>query len=303
LEHRTWNSIKGGERMEIGFIGAGKVGTAFGTYLFKKGFKIAGYYSRTLKSAERAAGMTNSSAYENIEDLSKNSEIIFITTSDDEISKVCEDLVRKNALKKSQILVHMSGASSSNILKRAKAKGCFIYSLHPLQSFADISKAIDDLENTMFSIEGDEERIKTIEDILKATGNKYFKLSSEQKSIYHAAACVISNYLVTLMDYGLSLFEVIGIDKEEGYRALYPLIEGTTKNIYSLGTEKALTGPIARGDTGTIKKHLNSLKSVAPDKMDFYSIMGMMTVNLASKNKLKNMEKIKNLQNILKEVL
>ncbi|WP_432408236.1 DUF2520 domain-containing protein [Wukongibacter sp. M2B1] len=167
-------------------------------------------------------------------------------------------------------------------------------------AFADIEKAVKDLNNTVFSIEGDEERIEVLEKILKTTGNRFFNISSNEKIIYHATACVLSNYFVTLMDYGLSLFEAIGIDSKERYKAMYPLIEGTMKNIYELGTEKALMGPIARGDVNTIGKHIESIGSIVPDKLDFYKQIGYMTLSLAKRNKLDSSEKIKELQNILR---
>lgn len=286
--------------MNIGFIGAGKVGTAFGKYLSNNGFNVKGYYSRSEKSAQNAARFCNSRVYSSINELTHSADIILITTNDDEIAKIVEKLTKENILSTGQIVVHMSGASSSEILKAVKEKGCFTYSLHPLQAFADIEKAVMDLENTVFSIEGDKEKIHILEEILKATGNKYFKITKEQKSIYHAGACVVSNYLVTLMDWGLSLFESIGIKSDDGYKALYPLIEGTIKNIHKLGPEKALTGPIARGDVETVENHIKSIKNTVQDKMDFYRLMGNMTLELAKKDRLNDNKKIKELQNILR---
>lgn len=286
--------------MNIGFIGAGKVGTAFGKYLSNNGFNVEGYYSKREKSAQNAAKYCNSRAYVNLKDLTQKVDIIFITTNDDEIEKVADKLAENNILSTGQIIVHMSGASSSEILKSTKARGCFTYSLHPLQAFADIEKSVIDLKDTVFSIEGDEEKIHVFEEILENTGNRYFKISKDQKSIYHATACVVSNYLVTLMDYGLSLFEAIGIKGEDGYKALYPLIDGTVKNIYNLGTKKALTGPIARCDVETIENHIKSIDKIAQDKLDFYKLMGDMTLELAKRDRLNDNEKIEELQNILR---
>lgn len=288
--------------MKIGFIGAGKVGTAFGVYLFKKGFILSGYYSKTLESAKHASQLTESRAYSDINNISRDSDILFITTNDDSIKNICNLLVENNGLREDQILVHMSGAASSKILDKAKEKKCYIYSLHPLQAFADIDKAIKDLENTVFSLEGDKEKASVIENILNITGNKYFKLTTEQKSIYHGVACIVSNYLVALMDYGLSLFELIGINKRDGYEALYPLIEGTMKNIDSLGTEKALTGPIARGDITTIKNHLEAIGRIAPKEREFYSQMGLKTLELAQKNKFYEKEVAEEFKKIFKGV-
>lgn len=288
--------------MKIGFIGAGKVACAFGKYLVENGFDVYGYYNRTYEKAQEAAKYTNSKAIAHMDKLVRSIDILFVTTGDDSISQVCNQLVEENLLSRGQIIVHMSGAASSNVLEEAKKNGCFIYSLHPLQAFADIEKAVKDLKGTVFSIEGDEEKFEVMEGLLKKLGNDYFKLTTEQKSIYHATACAVSNYLVTLMDYGVSLFASIGIDEKDGYKALYPLIEGTVKNIYNLGTVDALTGPIARGDLGTIQKHIDALKNNKKDDLDFYKFMGLKTVELAKKKGTIKREEGNNLKNILRGV-
>ncbi len=284
---------------EIGFIGAGKVGTAFGVYLKQNGFAIYGYYSRTLNSANSAAALTNSKAEKTLSGLVRHTDIIFITTNDDEIERVCNTLVEQDLLCKGKILVHMSGSSSSSILQSAKQKGCYTYSLHPLQSFADIHKAVQDLKHTVFSVEGDDDKIEVIESILNRMRNKYFRITAEQKALYHAAACMVSNYLVTLMEQGLSLFESIGIDKQEGYKALLPLIEGTIKNIDALGTEKALTGPIARGDSKTIKRHVKAMGEYSPESLEFYRFMGMLTIELAVRSKKSDAHMTYNMKELL----
>jgi len=106
--------------LRIGFIGAGKVGLAFGAYLFQKGFNVIGYYSRRYESGLKGAKLTKGIAFTEIKELVENSDIIFITTNDDEIANVCNSLVNNNILKNGQIIVHMSGACSSKVLERAK---------------------------------------------------------------------------------------------------------------------------------------------------------------------------------------
>ncbi|KXG76469.1 Rossmann-like and DUF2520 domain-containing protein [Thermotalea metallivorans] len=288
--------------MKMGFIGAGKVGTAFGAYLQRKGFALQGYFSRSTDSALKAAASTNSFVYETAKALAKDVDFLWITTTDDHIKEVCDHLAEENAFRKGQIVAHMSGASSSRILYRAKEKGCFIYSIHPLQSFADIGKAIEDLEHTYFSIEGDGEKMDVIEGLFQKMGNRTFRIATEHKGLYHAAACIFSNYLVTLMHQGLAYFEKIGIPKKEGFQAVLPLILGTIENIEALGTAIALTGPIARGDGETIFHHIQSIEEKMPETLWFYKMMGQMTFHLASVHKLKDPEKKEGLKKILSEV-
>src|SRR5512139_1256083 len=156
--------------MKIGFIGAGCVGTAFGIYLRGKGFDLRGYYSRTAESAEKAARLSGSLCYRDEQTLLNDIDILFITTNDDRIQEVCESLADRGYLRQDQIVVHMSAAHSSEILQSARAKGCSTYSLHPLRSFADKDKAFAKLPETVFSLEGDKERLDILEDMLARMG-------------------------------------------------------------------------------------------------------------------------------------
>ena len=294
--------VEGRGQMKFGFIGAGKVGMAFGMYLRIKGFHVQGYYSRNYVSAQTAATKTNSQAYETLEQLMSEIDFLWITTPDDEIQGVCNHLAERKLFREGQIIAHMSGAAPSSLLQEAQKQGCCIYSVHPLQAVAGIEKALRDLENTYFCIEGDPEKMSVIEALFVKLGNPIFKLTTEQKVLYHAGACVFSNYLVTLVDQGLSYFENIGIAKEEGFKAVLPLIMGTLHNIEDMGTARALTGPIARGDQRTVENHVRALTEHIPESLAFYRKMGQMTLEIASKEKLRDRQKIESLKKILNEV-
>lgn len=282
--------------MNIGFIGAGKVGCAFGKYLYDKGFKVKGYFSKSFSSSLKGAKLVKGKAFNDINFLVKESDIIFITTPDDVIKETSKTIAGLN-LSLNKIFIHMSGALSSSILRDIKDKGGYVYSLHPLQSFADIKTSVKKLSETVFSLEGDDEKKEVIKDMLKKLDNKYFLIDSEKKPIYHASACVLSNYLVTLLDYGFSYLEEIGIDKKEANEAFYPLISVTLENVRKLGTKKALTGPIKRGDLDTIKKHIESIKKESPELLKTYKVLGLETLKLTGDEKFSN-----ELKNILKEV-
>lgn len=284
--------------MKIGFLGAGKVGLSFGLYLQKNNFEITGYFSRSHLSAQSAAKITKTCAFEKIEDLANFSDGIFITTNDDQIESACLHLVSLMKTLRGKFVVHMSGALSSKILDSAVEKGAVVFSLHPLQSFAEVKKSVKDLENTYFGIEG-EKQLEILEKMLKQTGNPYLTLQPEHKKRYHIAACTVSNYLVALIDNGLELLGSIGIEKEEGLKALLPMIMGTVKNIDKMGTEAALTGPIARGDIQTIQKQMEVFGKEEKKLADTYGFLGLLTLNLASKSEILDNRKIEKLTQIL----
>jgi predicted short-subunit dehydrogenase-like oxidoreductase (DUF2520 family) len=274
--------------MHIGFIGAGKVGTSLGIYYKEKGFQISGYCSRSIDSGILSATRTQSKYYCTLGQLVVDSDLLFITTTDDQIENVVTQLCSDTKLRSGQLIIHTSGALPSTILSPTKAFGCFIYSMHPLQAFADLDKSVADLSNTYFCLEGDEERISILEDILIACKNTYFKLKPEQKTLYHASACMLSNYLVTLIHNSLLLMEDIQIDSSTAFKAMLPLISSTIQNVLEFGTKDALTGPIARGDVRTVKKQLETISFSSKAQLNLYSCMAKETLKLAMLSKLKD---------------
>jgi predicted short-subunit dehydrogenase-like oxidoreductase (DUF2520 family) len=283
--------------MKIGFIGAGKVGTAFGKFLINHGIQVIGYNSRGKESLENAIQYTNTRAFEK-EELINAADVIFITVKDDQIQNVIETSINAFSDLKEKTFIHMSGVHSSKVLIAAHRKGADIYALHPLQSVSNIEKAAKDFEDTYFSMESIGKKNKHIEKIL-STVNHYFEIEPDQKSVYHMAACIFSNYLTTLMDFGLELTSSIGIDKDKAFEAMLPLINGTIKNIKNGGIEHSLTGPLARGDVETIKSHLASYKKMNQEYKDFYQVMGLKTLDYIEKNRIQRTETINNMRNIL----
>ncbi len=283
--------------MKVGFIGAGKVGTAFGKFLINQGINVIGYNSRSRKSLEKAIEYTSTEGFEK-DDLINAADVIFVTVKDDQIQSVLDNSIIDFKILKEKTFIHMSGVHSSKILLKAYDKGADVYALHPLQSVSNIEKAVEDFEETYFSIESIGKKNKNISKILSVIKN-HFEIQADQKSVYHMAACVFSNYLTTLMDFGVELMASIGIAEEESFEAMLPLINGTIKNIQKNGSANALTGPIARGDIETIKNHLKSFEDLNQDYEDFYRMMGSKTLDYIEKNNIQETQKIKNMRNIL----
>ncbi len=268
-------------RKKIGIIGAGVVGTAIGVILNNKGYEITGVYDIKPESTRPLAERINCQICLTPEDVARSADVLFITTSDTAIQTVVDTLADRKAINRGHTLVHMSGAQSSEILDRAKEFGAHVLSVHPLQSFANPERAIEILPGTVFSIEGDRLAYDVAVCIVETLGGEYFFIDRKAKPLYHAGACVVSNYLVTIVDFGVKLLESTGIPKSMATRALMPLITGTIKNIENIGIPKSLTGPIARGDFSTIIKHLDCLEEMAPDLMKLYSWLGFYTAKIA----------------------
>ena len=266
---------------KIGIIGSGVVGTALGVVLSAKGYEITGVHDIKSESTRQLVERIGCRAYLDPQDVARSANILFITPSDSAIQKVTDELADRQAFHPGQVIVHMSGAQSSEILDRAKECGAQVLSVHPLQSFANLEGAIENLPGSVFSIEGDRDAYDAAVCIVETLQGEYFFIDRKAKPLYHAGACVVSNYLVTLIDFGVKLLESTGIPRSAGVKALLPLIQGTVNNIEDIGIPRALTGPIARGDLSTIVKHLDCLEEMAPELMKLYSWLGFYTTQIA----------------------
>jgi predicted short-subunit dehydrogenase-like oxidoreductase (DUF2520 family) len=286
---------------KLAIIGAGTVVTALGYLLKQGGYSIVGIASRTIESAKRAREFIGAGeASTDLKAIAGKADIVFITTSDDAIEKVCEKIASVRGFNSGAIVFHTCGAFSSEILKSARNNGAKIVSLHPLQSFANVKKAVKNLIGSYFCIEGDESALSIAREIVVVLRGKEITLNVYKKPFYHAGACAASNFLVATVGFGLELFEAAGIERHDALKALMPLIKGTVKNIETLGIPSALTGPISRGDTGVIEDHLKAIIKEKPEMLKTYIELGRYTIKVGLEKgtlKASNANKINSLFN------
>ncbi|MBF0235514.1 MAG: DUF2520 domain-containing protein, partial [Desulfamplus sp.] len=250
---------------KISIVGCGRVGTALAVFLSKAGYEIAGVASRTLFSAEKTvkAVLAQGSSeeikiYSSPVESAMAGDIVFITTPDHLVSSVCSDISADNSVKiADKTIFHCSGALSSCILSPAADKGANTGSIHPLQSFAPYTPGQKSpFVGINVSVEGNEKALTIGKSLIHDLGSNYFTIPTEAKTLYHAAAVVASNYLVTLENFALKLLKEADIPENKGYEILEPLIQGTLTNIKNRGSVAALTGPVARGDAQIVEKHI-----------------------------------------------
>ena len=161
------------------------------------------------------------------------------------------------------------------------AVGAKVGGFHPLQTFAGIDQAIDNIPGSTFAIETDEPLLTTLKVMANALDGQWIRLKSRDKVAYHAAAVFACNYLVTLVKLSTDLWETYRIPPDKATAALLPLLRGTLNNIETLGIPQCLTGPIARGDIGTVSKHIKTLHKKAPALMAPYTELGRQTIPIA----------------------
>lgn len=266
--------------MKIGFIGAGKVGFSLGRYFCEKGLTVVGYYSEHIDSAKAAADFTQTKSFKELKDIVAISDTLFITTPDDRIGKVWDD-IRQLPIE-NKIICHCSGSLASTIFADIEACKAYGYSIHPLYAISSKEESYKKLNKAYFSIEGSKGRMEEIEALFKLLGNPYQIISKDHKTLYHAAAVTVSNQVIALLSQGVALMKQCGFEEERALEALWPLVMGNMETIHDKGLVKALTGPIERGDLGTVKKHLSALEDY---DRELYSMLSLRLLNLA---KVKN---------------
>jgi predicted short-subunit dehydrogenase-like oxidoreductase (DUF2520 family) len=262
----------------IGFIGAGTTGTALAVRLAQHGYQVIAVSSHSLTSAEKLAEMTSGChVYNGAQEVANIAQLVFITTPDDIIPEVADG----TQWHKEQNVVHCSGAHSVDILEAAKQQGANTGCFHPLQTFASVDQAINNMPGSTFAIEAEEPLLDILKEMATTLDGDWVTMKAGDKVLYHAAAVFACNYLVTLVKLATDLWQTFGVSSAQATKALMPLLRGTLSNIENVGLPNCLTGPIARGDLGTISRHLESLEKQAPPLLNIYKELGRQTVPIA----------------------
>ncbi len=282
----------------IALIGLGKVGTAMAVLLGKAGYPVVSLYDVSAEALGRAASLTGVPAAIGAFEAAAAADAVFITTADDRIHEVCRGLAARGCFRGGQTVVHMSGAGGLDLLEPARGAGALRASIHPMQSFADSATALENLPGSVFGVTADEPAREWAVRVVLSLGGTPFFVEEGNKALYHAAACMASNYLTTLIRQVETVYEAIGLSREEALGAFWPLVRGTLRNIEALGTAGALTGPVARGDAGTVEKHLRAFRETLPHLLEVYCVLGNLTVDLAREKGTLTPEQAERLQSI-----
>ena len=282
--------------LKTGFIGAGTTGTALAVRLSQKGCPVVAVSSRTLSSAQKLAGLVpNCRVCHTSQEVAEAAGLVFITTPDDVIAQVCGEV----RWREGQSVVHCSGAHSVDILEPARKLGAAVGSFHPLQTFADVDQAIENLPGSTFALEAEEPLLSMLKELTSLLNGNWVELKPGDKVLYHTAAVFACNYLVTLVKLALDLWLDFGVSSKEATNALLPLLAGTINNIDNIGLPNCLTGPVARGDLGTIEKHLSALEAKSPSLLTTYKELGLQTIPIALAKGKVNEQKAEEMKGLL----
>lgn len=268
-----------GIKLKIGIIGAGKVGVTLGKYFSVHGIPVSGFFSRTRKSADEAATYTGTAVYQSITELVTASDVLFVTTPDREIVKIWQQL--KSCDIHDYIICHFSGSLSSHVFSGIKETGAYGLSIHPMYAFSDKFQAYRNLKTAYLTMEGDEKAISVMKPVWERLGHPVMTIDAGDKVKYHAAAVMASNEMLGLIQTSVGLLTECGFEEETAMAFLTPLIRRNIDTALEKGCVHALTGPVERNDTGTVRKHLEALSG--GDGEEVYRSLGIKTLELAQR--------------------
>lgn len=210
--------------------------------------------------------------------LPQQTSVLVLAVPDDALAEVAWDLAAAGPAPAGCAALHLSGAVSTDVLAPLHGAGYSVGSMHPLQTVADPWLGQDRLAGAAFALAGEPAAIRAARRLVDGIGGLALVVPAALRPLYHAAAVMASNYLITLIAAAAAVLGAAGIPEEAQLPALLPLVQGTVDNLRQLGIPAALTGPIARGDADTVRLHLARLSG---DARTLYCALGVETVRLA----------------------
>lgn len=237
--------------MKVGVIGAGRVGTSFGRLLYEKNL-LSGFYSDIYPQFDYPV-------FDSAEELCRKSDIVFLTVPDRMINPVWNEI---KAYCENKTVCHMSGAMSACDAFGDKREAA---SLHPMMAVST-PDSTEELKEAVFTVEGG-----AAEEIIRAFPFlNIIKIDRDKKSLYHASCVFASNLIQAVLDISIDNLAKCGFNKDEGLKAIEKLTKTNIDNIFNMGLDKSLTGPVDRCDTETVKKHLRVLEG---DDREIYKLL------------------------------
>ena len=268
------------EKLGVSIIGAGRLGTALARSLSARGYSISSLVARRRQSGRQAAALLDDKpktyAANQIR-LLPQADLFLICVPDDQIASVTAEL-RRLDFDRPPVVLHTSGALSSEVLSPLRANGWSTGSIHPLLSISDPQTSI---EGAFWSVEGDQRAVRLGKRIVRDLGGTSFAIRTAEKPLYHAAAVMTSGNVVALFDVALEMLVESGLTRKTARRILQPLLESTVRSLATKDPSQALTGTFSRGDVETVKRHLAALtKHKLTDALAAYRLLGKRSLKL-----------------------
>ncbi len=271
---RGVDGIEHPARLTVGVVGAGRVGAVLGAALAKAGHRVTGAYAVSEASRARAADLLPGVPLTDVAGVVAGAELVLLAVPDDALAHLVTGLAATGAWQAGQIVVHTSGRHGVGILEPAREQHVLPLALHPAMTFTGTAMDLDRLIDCAFGVTADDALRPMAEALVLEMGGEPVWVDEADRTTYHLALAHGANHLVTLTSEAMELLTRAGV--AEPRRVLGPLMRAALDNALRLG-DAALTGPVARGDVGTVEDHLRELDRLSPEIRRTYVAMARAT--------------------------
>lgn len=263
-------------------IGAGRLGTNLGSALIARGHRLEGLSCATLEEAEESRRIlgTGRVCRDNRE-AAGASELVILAVPDRAVTATAEELAGGEADWGGRLVWHASGLLPAAALSPLRKRGAQTAAVHPIQTFAEKAADPQQFQDVAFGIEAEGPAWSRSRRLVEDLGGRPFRLRAGEKPLYHAACNTASGLLAALLETAAVLLRAGGRTAEEARRMLLPLAQKTLQNVKNLNEERALTGPVARGDLGTLQAHITALADF-PEELEIYRALARRSLKLAA---------------------
>jgi predicted short-subunit dehydrogenase-like oxidoreductase (DUF2520 family) len=261
-------------RLTVGVVGAGRVGSVLGAALARAGHRVTGTYAVSEASRARAAELLPGVPVKDVAAVVAGAELVLLAVPDDALGHLVAGLAATGVWQAGQIVVHTSGRHGVGILDPARAQHVLPLALHPAMTFTGTAMDLDRLVDCAFGVTADDALRPMAEALVLEMGGEPVWIAETDRTAYHLALAHGANHLVTLTSEAMQILASAGV--EDPQRVLGPLMRAALDNALRLG-DAALTGPVARGDVGTVEDHLRELDRLSPEIRRTYVAMARAT--------------------------
>jgi predicted short-subunit dehydrogenase-like oxidoreductase (DUF2520 family) len=265
-------------RFEVGIVGAGRVGAVLGAALLRAGHRVTGVSAVSEASLERAATLLPGVPVRPIPDVVSGAHLVVLAVPDDALADLVAGLSSTGTFTPGQLVMHTSGAHGIGVFEAAAGSDIVPLALHPAMTFTGTAVDLDRLHDCCFGVTTVDMARPLGEALVIEMGGDPVWIPEDERVTYHAALAHGANHLVTLVAQSMQLLTEAGV--EDPARVLEPLLSAALSNTLQLG-DAALTGPVARGDAGTVAGHVAMLRRVAPDIRPTYLALARATAQRA----------------------
>ena len=265
-------------RLSVGVLGAGRVGAVLGAALQAAGHDVAAVSAVSAASLRRAEELLPGVAIVAADEVPRGRNLVLLTVPDDALGDLVAGLAATDALQPGQLIAHTSGLHGLAVLDPATRLGCLPLALHPVLPFTGTQVDVARLHGASFGVTAPEPLRPVAEALVVEMGGEPVWVPDELRPLWHAALAHGANHLVTLVASAADLLRAAGV--QEPGRVLGPLLGAALDGALRSG-DTVLTGPVARGDAGTVRAHLDVLAEAAPEVLPAYVAMARLTADRA----------------------